>query len=204
MAIEPLLADPFSWIHGSDGRVDTREAWLSSAANGMALSGQRNIRSEHGVALAFYGGSSRQAPHTVVRTARIRLRTLDRTRETWMRQVHVFVRGGSGHWQLALGQGTLMYEGAAIDAAIYPRYVGVYQTSDGRTLSMSTEDESLFARLPNGSTAQIFLASPTEEIARTTGGGRFRFTLDPQGQVAAVTLVRGDDEIWRANRTKAP
>lgn len=37
-ALETLIADPFTWVHASDGRLDTREVWLANAAKGMAAS----------------------------------------------------------------------------------------------------------------------------------------------------------------------
>src|SRR5215203_3759290 len=49
--LEPIVADPFTWVHGADGRVESREVWLAAAARGMALAGQRRIRTEHGTTL---------------------------------------------------------------------------------------------------------------------------------------------------------
>src|SRR4028119_141403 len=88
--LERLIAAPPPWVHASDGRVDSREVWLTNAAQGMALSGQRSERSEHGAMLTVYGGA--EAPQTVVRVARVRLRDPKGTRESWLRQTHVFVR----------------------------------------------------------------------------------------------------------------
>lgn len=104
--LEPLLADPFVWVHASDGRVDSRDAWLAAAARGLALSGQRDRRTEHGASLAVYGGN---APHTAVRTTRVRLQDAASTREAWLRQSRVYVRGDDGRWRIAVGQGVVMY-----------------------------------------------------------------------------------------------
>jgi ketosteroid isomerase-like protein len=200
-ALEPLVAAPFTWIHASDGRVDTREVWLANAAQGMALSGQRSVRSVHGHTLAVYGGADGQGLHTAVRVARVRLRDTAGTRESWLRQTHVFVRGDDGAWRLASGQGTLMYEGPPLDPALHARYAGTYVIAPGRVLTLEWEDDALFATLPNGARAQIFLASPTEEAVRTLGAGHLRFTLGPDGRPVAAALVRGGREVWRATRT---
>lgn len=200
-ALERLIATPFTWVHASDGRVDSRETWLTNAAQGMALSGQRSERSEHGAMLTAYGGA--ENPQTVVRVARVRLRDPKGTRESWIRQTRLFVRGADGSWQLASGQGTLMYEGPVLDPALHARYAGVYVISPGRTLTLTWENEALLASFPSGATTQIFLASPTEEAARTVGAGRLRFTLGPDRLPGAVALVRGDEEVWRATRKGA-
>ena len=196
-ALEHLIADPFTWVHASDGRVETREAWLENAAKGMALTGQRTVRTEHGAAVDTYGAPT---PHTAVRVTRVRLVDAPNNRESWLRQTHVLVRGADGAWKLAIGQGVLMYEGPTLDLALHQRYAGTYEISRERKLVLSFEDDALFATLPNGAKAQIFLATPTEEATRTTGGGRFRFTLGADGRPVSVALMRGDKETWRASR----
>jgi uncharacterized protein DUF4440 len=196
--LEPLLAEGFSWIHASDGRIDSREVWLANAAQGMALSGQRNARTEHGATLTAFGAPE---PHTVVRVARVRLVDPEGKRESWMRQTHVLVRGTDGAWRLAWGQGVVMYEGAPLDGALHARYAGTYPLAPGRVLTLAWEDGALLATFPNGSRTQIFLASPTEEAARTAGAGRLRFTLGPDGRPTAAALVRDGQEVWRAPRT---
>jgi ketosteroid isomerase-like protein len=196
-ALEPLIADPFTWVHASDGRVESREGWLANAAKGMALTGQRTVRTEHGPSLDVYGAPD---PRTAVRVARVRLLDAPNNRESWLRQTHVLVRGADGAWRLAMGQGVLMYEGPTLDLAMHKRYAGTYVISKDRKLVLSWEDDALFANLPNGAKSQIFLASPTEEASRTLGAGRFKFTLGADGRPVAVALVRGDQELWRANR----
>jgi ketosteroid isomerase-like protein len=196
-ALRALLAEPFTWVHASDGRVDTRDVWLRNAAQGMALSGQRSVRTVHGIEVAAYG----TAPaHTVVRTARVRLRDTVGARESWIRQTQVFVRQTDQRWRLALGQGTVLYEGPAQDPALLARYAGRYVIAPGRVLVLRWQDESLFATLPSGAVGQIFLASPTEEAVRTAGAGQLRFTLDTAGQPVAAALVRNGREVWRAAR----
>jgi hypothetical protein len=93
-----------------------------------------------------------------------------------------------------------MYEGPQLDLAMHERYAGTYVISPERKLILSWEDGALFATFPTGAKAQIFLASPTEEATRTAGGGRFRFTPGADGRPVSVTLVRGEQEVWRASR----
>ena len=135
-ALEPLLADRFSSIHASDGRVDTREAWLANAARGMALTGQRSERTEHGASVDLHGVPQ---PNTAIRIARIRLVDAANKRESWLRQTHVLVRGEDGVWRLALGQGVVMYEGPTLDPALHQRYVGTYVISSERKLVLAAE-----------------------------------------------------------------
>ncbi|APV51983.1 hypothetical protein BWI17_21325 [Betaproteobacteria bacterium GR16-43] len=195
--LETLITDPFAWVHASDGRVDTRESWLRAAARGMALTGQRSVRTEHGSQWMAYGGTE---PHTVVRVTRVRLADEAAKRESWLRQSHTLVRGSDGQWRLAMGQGVLMYEGPPLDKALHARYTGTFVLEDGRVLKMAWIDDSLMATLPNGVMTQIFLASPTEEATRTVGAGRLKFAPDANGVPSEASLWRGEDVQWRAKR----
>lgn len=192
--LESLLADPFNWIHSSDGRVDDRATWLASAARGMALSGQRMARSDHGATLQTYG----EPAHLAVRISRVRL--ADAKHESWIRQTHTWVRNAAGQWQLAMGQGVTMYDGPPLDPAMHARYAGTYELTDGRRLVLEWRDGSLLATFPNGAQSQVFLASPTEEAVRNPVVGNLHFTLDSRGEPGAVALVRGGQEAWRATR----
>jgi ketosteroid isomerase-like protein len=196
--LDKLIAEPFTWVHASDGRVDSRATWLETAARGMALSGQRNQRTEHGAELAVYGDG--KDAHTAIRVARIRLRDAAAAREIWLRQTQTFVRGDDGTWRLAAGQGVIMYDGPPLDPALHEKYAGTYVISPGRALVMAWEDGSLLATLPSGARAQVFLASPTEEASRTPAAGFLRFTLAPDGKPATAALVRGNQELWTAAR----
>ena len=194
--LDPLLAEPFTWVHSSDGRVDDRAGWLANAARGMALSGQRNARTEHGATVSLYG----QDPHTAVRVARVQLVDSAGGREIWMRQTHTLVRNGTGPWQIAMGQGVVMYDGPPLDPALHARYAGTYAIDDGRKLLLEWTDGALLATLPNGARTQVFLASPTQEAKRNPAAGVLNFTLDAQGNPKAAALVRGSQELWRGTR----
>jgi ketosteroid isomerase-like protein len=195
-ALEPIIASRFTWLHASDGRIETREAWLASAAAGAALAGVRQIRTEHTPAIDVHGSP----PHTVVRVARVRIIDSSGARESWLRQSHVFVREDDGAWRVAMGQGTVMYEGPPLDMGMHQRYIGIFDLPDGRVFKTTWEDGFLFGTLPNGAKFQLFLGSPTEEAVRTTGSGRMRFTLGPDGRPVTAALVRGTQELWRATR----
>ena len=194
--LEPLIAEPFTWVHGSDGRIDQREDWLANAARGMALSGQRSARSEHGATLIFYGDPM----HTAVRVARVRLLDPAGARESWMRQTHTLVRNRAGKWQLVMGQGVIMYDGPPLDPALHSRYAGVYVLGDGRQLVLEWTDGALLARFPSGALTQIFLASSTQEAIRNPAAGALTFTLDENGSPTHAALVRAGQEQWRAAR----
>ena len=193
-----LIADPFTFVHGLTGSVQSREEWLAASVQGTATGAQRGARSEHGVSYAAYGGAT---PHTVLRTARVVLHDAARKTEEWVQQVRVFIRGSDGQWRLASVQGTLLYEGPVVDRALYARYQGTYRISAESVLTMTWEDETLFARLPNGVKTPVFLDSPTAEVLRSPRLGRFRFTLGSDGRPTTVALIRDDMEVWRASRT---
>jgi hypothetical protein len=193
--LEPLIADPFTWVHSSAGRVDDRKTWIESASRGMALSGQRNSRSEHGSTLAMHG----EPVHTAIRVARVRLQFPDR--ESWIRQTHTWVRAGDA-WKLAMGQGVVMYDGPPLDAALHARYAGTFALGDGRMLTLIWQDPILLAALPNGAETQVFLSSPTEEAVRNPNAGALRFELDERGRPHSAALVRAGQEIWRARRVE--
>jgi hypothetical protein len=196
-ALDKLLATPFLWVHASDGRVESRDVWLDAAARGMALSGQRSTRTEHGVTLTAFGG---ERPHTVIRVSRVRLRDAAGQRESWLRQTQTFVRESDGEWRIAAGQGVVMYEGAPLDPALHARYAGTYVIAPGRELKLEWEDGALLGTLPSGAQGQIFLASPTEEAVRTAGAGNLRFTLDADGTPTGAALMRAGREQWSAKR----
>jgi len=195
-ALDAVLAPGFTWVHSSDGRVDTRDAFLANSTQGMALSGQRNTRSEFGVTLTMHGSN------TAIRMARVRLLDSKASRESWMRQTHVLVRDDHDVWRIAHGQGTVMYEGPPLDMSTYARYAGTYLIDDKRKIVLSFEDEALFATFPNGAKSQVFLRTPTDEVTRVMGVGQLHFTLGKDGVPAAVSLMRDGKEVWRAARVK--
>lgn len=194
-ALERLVAAGFTWVHASDGRSDDRESWLASAQRGLALTGQRLKRTEHGASIALFPAGR---PMMAVRVLRVRLLDEGR-RESWLRQTQTWVRDGEA-WKLAAGQGSLMYEGAPLDATLHARYAGRYEIAPGRGLVLDWDGEALLATWPGGQRGQVFLASPTEEATRTVGSGRLRFELDAAGAPVAASLVRGDEVLWRAPR----
>lgn len=198
--LETIVAAGFTWVHAPDARVDSREVWLADTARRVALNEQRHVRSVHGPVLTVYGEDHGSAPTTAVRMVRVRLLDPAHGYERWIRQTRVFVRGTDGEWRLAWGQGTLMYEGRPLDAALHARYAGTYEIDSERVLTLRWKDEALFATFPNGAEGQIFLASPTEEAARTVGAGHLRFKLGPDRRPVTAALMRGDQELWRATR----
>jgi ketosteroid isomerase-like protein len=189
--LEKLLADPFTWIHALDGRVESRSVFIASVLNGQALARQRAESSTtFDRVLAVYANSA-------ITTARVRTRFPGGTRETWLRQSRVYV-WDEGGWKLALGHATSLYDGPPTTAALYERYAGTYVMTDGRTLRLEWDGDSLMATLPTGPRTQIFLKSPTEEV--TALPEHFTFTLDATGHPTIVRSMRGSTELWRAER----
>lgn len=195
-ALAPLVADSFRFVHAMDGRVDSRATWLADAARGMALSRQRNALLTFDTTLTVYGGQ------TAVRTSRVRLRITAVPRESWVQQMRVYVREPAG-WRLAYGQGTRMYDGPVIDTALYRRYAGTYVIDPARSLVLEWDGYALMARWPNGSRAQTFLASPTDELVASRDLARLHFTLGADGRPTAVSSVRDTTVLWRAERVDA-
>lgn len=189
--LENVLADPFTWIHALDGRVESRATFIASVVNGQALARQRaDSSTSFDRALALYA-------NTAIVTSRVRTRFPGGNRETWVRQSRVYVRDDSG-WKLALGHGTPLYDGPVTTSELYGRYAGTYVMADGRTLRLDWDGDALMATLPNGPRTQIFLKSPTEEA--TALPEHFVFTLDATGRPTAVRSMRGSTETWRAER----
>jgi ketosteroid isomerase-like protein len=191
-ALDGLLADSFVWIHALDGRVDSRSVFLDQTARGLGLSRQREESSTFDATLAVYGS-------TAIRTARVRIRFKDGTRETWMRQNRVFVRDG-GQWKLASAQGTRMYEGPVTTPKAYEPYAGRYVIDTKRSLRLDWDGDALLAIYPSGARSQVFLKSPTEEAVQ--GPDHFRFVLNEGGRPVAVLLLRGEQQVWRGERVE--
>jgi ketosteroid isomerase-like protein len=191
-ALEELLAHPFLWIHALEGRIDDRETFLTQSTRGMGLARQHEETTTFDSRLDVHGT-------TAISTARLRVRFGDGLREVWWRQTRVYVLEGEA-WKLASGQGTRMYDGPPTIAGLYARYAGTYAIDASRTLKLEWDGNSLLGTLPSGAQMQVFLKSATEEAA--SGPDHFTFTLDPSGTPIAATLMRGEERLWRAERTR--
>jgi ketosteroid isomerase-like protein len=188
--LEKVLADPFTWVHALDGRVESRAEFIANNESGRGLSRQRAESSTtFDRSVALYGQSA-------IVTARVRTR-FPGQRETWLRQSRVYVLEAN-RWMIAMGQGTPLYDGPVTTADLYARYAGTYVMADGRTLTLRWDGDSLMAILPDGVRTQIFLKSPTDEA--TAAPDHFVFTLDAAGRPTVVRSMRGSIEAWRAER----
>lgn len=191
--LESVMADPFTWVHALDGRIDSRSVFIDNAARGMGLARQRNDSATFERTVAVYGD-------TAIVTSRVRTRSPAGDRETWFRQSRAYIRNVAGNWKLAMGQGTRMYDGPVTTSDLYARYAGIYLLQDGRRFEMKWDGDSLIARLPTGAQSQVFLKSPTEE--EVASAEHFVFVLDSTGRPAAVRFVRETSELWRAQRQR--
>ena len=125
--LEKLLTNGFTWVHAS-GLVEPRSVFIAQAVRGMALTSQQAELARFEKTLAIYGD-------TVVATGTARNRFPDGLRETWFRQVRVYVKEDDG-WKFAYGQGTPLYSGPFTDPNLYRRYAGTYVLRDGRVFKM--------------------------------------------------------------------
>ena len=189
-ALEAVLADPFTWVHALDGRVDSRATFIAQTARNLGLSRQREDAATFDNLLAIHGS-------TAVRVTRVRVRFRDGSRETWIRQTRVFVLDG-GQWKLASGQGTRMYDGPVTTAKMYEPYAGAYVVDATRTLRLEWDGDGLVATYPSGTRTQVFLKSPTDEAA--SGTDHLKFELNATGRPVAVQLFRGEELVWRGQR----
>ena len=133
------------------------------------------------------------------RTVRLRLRDRAGTWERWVLQRQVFAREG-GAWRKVESVDTRLYDGKPLYDQMHARYGGTFMIAPGQRLQLVWQVGVLMARFPDGSTRQVFLASPTEEAVNPTMDGHFRFTLSDDGRPATVALVRNGQEVWRATR----
>ena len=106
----------------------------------------------------------------------------------------MYVKEDDG-WKFAYHQGTSIYNGPFTDSNLYQRYAGTYVLRAGRMFKLDWNGGALMATGTNGSRQQIFLKSPTETTTEN-----YLFVLDCSGRPSAVRLMRGDTEVWRAER----
>ena len=136
-----------------------------------------------------------------VRTVRLRLRDRAGTWERWLLKTQVFAREGDA-WRQVDGADTLLYEGKPLSDSLHSRYGGAFMIAPGRMVVLMWQGGLLLARFPDGTTRQVFLASPTEEAPRKGhDDGELHFTLSDDGRPATMTLVRNGQVVWRATRS---
>jgi len=156
-----------------------------------------DLRQEYGVATTISEGPDRK----VVRTSRLRLRDRAGTREKWLHRTHVYAQDRAGAWKLVRAQDQVIYEGGALSDSLHSRYGGTFMIAPGKVVRLAWRAGMLLATLPEGSTRQVFLASPVEEAVHEPGAAHLRFTLSDDGKPATVASVQGGKEEWRATRS---
>jgi hypothetical protein len=170
-----------------------------SLASGIAGYASFELRQEYGVAITANEVDRRRG---FVRTSRLRLRDRAATREQWLRRTHVFVQETGGSWRLASAEDTVIYDGAPLSDSLHSRYGGTFAIAPGKTVRLAWQGGMLLATMPDGSTRQVFLASPLEEAPGRADDGHLRFTLSDDGRPATVAWVRQGREVWRATRSQ--
>jgi hypothetical protein len=189
-ALEPLLAQPFTFVHAGGG-VDSGTTFLNRVAAGTAMQRQQaSDYAEFDIAWNIYDG------RTAIRRSRVRFRYAGNASETWMLQSRIFVK--TDRWRMANSHSTLIHEGPIVDAATYGNFAGAYFPESGAPLVLSWNGGGILATWPDiGTSTQIFPASQTEF---KDGYRRLRFTVDREGRATAVTRMQGDKEVWHGIR----
>ena len=183
---------PFSGpTRSMDGSIPVRSSWIKRHE---VWDSRGNARSR--------ARSTPPLPCTdsaAIRTARVRIRFKDGTRETWMRQNRVFVRDGD-QWKLASAQGTRMYRRPGDDAGDIPtlrrQIRHRHETVATPRLGRRRAARDLSQRRAQSSLPE----SPTEEAVQ--GPDHFRFVLNEGGRPVAVLLLRGEQQVWRGERVE--
>lgn len=186
----------------SHADVESRDAFFKQSQAGRGPTGtrQHTLRTEFQPTLTVEG-------HTAVRTVRARLRRNDGLGEIWMFQRFVYVRGDDGEWRMMSGQGTPLYDGPAIDTALYARYAGTceadpeYRSPTRGPLRIVWDGAALLSTLPGGAHIFVFLRSPIEEMYEYPLNSEIRFELGPDGRPVAASIERNGKRTWYGHRT---
>jgi Domain of unknown function (DUF3471) len=109
--------------------------------------------------------------------------------DTWM------FRGGK--WQIAAAQVLRYYEDPApgtADTSKFPGYLGTYQLSPERTLTITAEDGHLYEQR-NGRPREELIAEATDIFFRKGVEGRTLFGYGEDGKVAKLIDRRNNEDI---------
>ncbi|HMI51126.1 MAG TPA: DUF4440 domain-containing protein [Candidatus Saccharimonadales bacterium] len=115
--------------------------------------------------------------------------------DTWMRR--------NGNWQIVAGQVLRYYEDPAVGAANpkgFADYVGIYELTAGKTLTVYTKDGQLHAQRQDREPEQL-LTESGDVYFRKGVEGRTLFRRAAGGQVDALVDRRNNEDIvWRKRR----
>ena len=117
------------------------------------------------------------------------------TTDTWVQR--------AGEWRIVAEQVFRYYEDPAPgkpEVKRYPDYVGIYELVPGTTLTVSTENGTLFSQRANRSKDQLLPEAP-DIFFRKGVEGRQLFRRDAQGRVDAMIDRRSNEDlVWRKAR----
>ena len=128
--LEQLMADGFTMIH-SDGFVESKAEWIAKAAKGEHTF-QRANRQTVETQLQFFGENN------AVRTRYSLLQLKSENQDIWLRARYLYLKQ-NGQWKMISSQSTLMSLGPAANPDLYDSYVGVYEISPERKLTITKE-----------------------------------------------------------------
>ena len=198
-AYERLLADGFTFIHGTGGLESRKEYIDHSVAGGQLL--QRAEIQTLEEQIHVYDG------HTAVWTSRTVARNKSDGTETNLESTNVFVKR-EGRWQWAAGQSTRLpsrSRAAEVPAGLYDAYAGQYEIGPGRTLTVTREGNTLRALVTGYRPAELIPRSDTEFVwfnPEMNVYSQVIFVKGEEGRVTAAAFRREGEEVWRAKKVK--
>ena len=196
-ALEQMIADGFTFIH-STGNIDSRKKWIDNAVASTGPSGTTEFLEDQ---IRVYDG------RTAVWTTQSVLRPPGGGSEIRLRSTNTYVNDGT-RWQWAAGQSTRLPsrpKGAAIDHRLYKGYIGQYEISAGRTLTVTEDAEMLKAVVTGFPPAQLFPRSETEFIWFNPDFNLYSeivFIKAESGEMTHAVLRREGVDLWRAKKIK--
>ena len=197
-ALESMIADGFTFTH-STGSIETKKQWIDNAvATTQAPSRATEYLEDR---MRIYEG------RTAVWTARSILRVQGGGTEISLRSTNTYVKIGS-RWQWAAGQSTRLPsrpKAAAIDRRLFRGYIGQYEISAGRTLTVTEEGETLRGLVTGLAPAELIPRSETEFIWFNPGHNLYSeiiFIKAEGGGVTHAGFRREGMDIWRAKKIK--
>jgi ketosteroid isomerase-like protein len=198
-AYERLLADGFTFIHGTGGLESRKEYIDHSIAGGQLL--QRAELQTLSEQIQVYDG------HTAVWTSRTVARNKSDGTETNLESTNVFIKR-DGRWLWAAGQSTRLPsrpKAAAVPPGLYDAYAGRYEIGPGRTLTVTKEDGTLRAVVTGYRPAELIPRSETEFVwfnPEMNVYSQVIFVKGEDGKVTAAAFRREGEEVWRAKRVQ--
>jgi hypothetical protein len=197
-ALESMIADGFTFTHAT-GNLETKKQWIDNAV--ATTQGPSRTTEYPEDQVRVYEG------RTAVWTTRSILRAQGAGTEINLRSTNTYVKIG-GRWQWAAGQSTRLPsrpKAAAIDRRLYSGYIGQYEISAGRALTVTEDGETLRGQVTGLPPAELIPRSETEFIWFNPDLNLYSeiiFIKAEGGGVTHAGFRREGIDIWRAKKIK--